>query len=164
VLASLVLLALAAAVIAPSHNLANPESSEAALASNLATIRQALEFYRNDHGGEALDPPDWDSFVEQVTRPTDSSGRLGGPCGPYLRNAFPSNPLTGRADGCIVDAMPARGTVIGLEADMPSWWRVALLEPEATLSGPSWIYCRTTGEFRANVFGAGPSLTPYFDL
>ena len=44
-----IILGILAAVVIPQFNTAAAESKEAALASNLATIRQAIELYKVQH-------------------------------------------------------------------------------------------------------------------
>jgi len=133
-----------------------PSSRESALASNLCTLREAIERYRNAHGGSLPGQAGWSQFVEQVAS-----------VGEPLRPGVFVNPVTGRADGRVVATLPATATA------RPRWhWSESddswldpivngLAEPDLE---PSWVYCSATGELRANVAGAGPAAIPYFDL
>jgi general secretion pathway protein G len=132
-----IILGILAAVVIPQFNTAAAESKEAALASNLATIRQAVELYKVQHN----DTFPGATIVTQLTTTTDASGAAGTKYGPYIRNSFPANPIDGLAAVATAATMP--GT------------------PDGT---GGWIYSTGNGEFRANVAGAGPSGTDYFDL
>jgi general secretion pathway protein G len=133
-----IILGILAAVVIPQFNTAAAESKEAALASNLATIRQAIELYKVQHN----DTFPTASIETQLTSGTDVTGAAGTKYGPYIRNAFPTNPITGSK--VIVTTMPANAA--------------------AAAAAGGWAYAAATGEFRANVTGAGPSGTNYFDL
>ena len=102
--------------------------------SNVATVRQAIEMYREQHGGALPTRP----AIQLVYR-TDVLGRLDGEFGPYLRNGIPTNPITLTDAVRLVEVMP----------DLPA------------LEG-GWVYCTTTGEFRADHPGRGPSGTSYW--
>jgi len=137
-----VILAILAAVVIPTFQNASAEAKESAMRASLATVRQAISLYRVQHnetypgsGGT------WSEFVTQLTTGTDATGASGTQYGPYLRTGFPTNPMTGTADGRVVATMPAEPT--GEEA---------------------WIYATGNGEIRANQVGAAPSGTLYFDL
>ncbi len=132
-----IILGILAAVVIPQFNTAAAESKEAALASNLATIRQAIELYKVQHADTFPS-----SLVNQLTLQTDAAGNTTGTkYGPYIRNAFPANPING-------------SNAVKSAATMP-----------ATPSGTEgWAYATGTGEFRANVAGTGPSGTAYYSL
>jgi general secretion pathway protein G len=132
-----IILGILAAVVIPQFNTAAAESKEAALASNLATIRQAIELYKVQHN----DTFPGATVVTQLTTTTDASGAAGTKYGPYIRNSFPANPI---------DASAAVAT--------------AATMPGAPSGAGGWFYSTGNGEFRANVAGAGPSGTDYFDL
>ncbi|HZL99251.1 MAG TPA: type II secretion system protein [Planctomycetota bacterium] len=133
-----IILGILAAVVIPQFNTAAAESKEAALASNLATIRQAVELYKVQHNDTFPSA----SIVTQLTTTTDVTGASGTKYGPYIRNQFPANPISGNN---AVDASTAMTTA---PTDQTGGWR----------------YAPATGEFRADVSGAGPSGTDYFDL
>jgi general secretion pathway protein G len=132
-----IILGILAAVVIPQFNTAAAESKEAALASNLATIRQAVELYKVQHN----DTFPGATIVTQLTTSTDASGAAGTKYGPYIRNSFPANPVDGSAAVATAATMPAAATGAG-----------------------GWIYATGNGEFRANVAGSGPSGTAYFGL
>ncbi|MHC5209538.1 MAG: type IV pilin protein [Planctomycetota bacterium] len=132
-----IILGILAAVVIPQFNTAAAESKEAALASNLATIRQAVELYKVQHN----DTFPGATIVTQLTTTTDASGAAGTKYGPYIRNSFPANPIDAKSTVATAATMPAAPDGSG-----------------------GWIYATGNGEFRANVAGAGPSGTDYFDL
>ncbi len=138
-----IILGILAAVVIPQFNTAAAESKEAAVASNLATIRQAIELYKVQHN-DAFPSA---SIVAELTSETDVSGTVvaGGKYGPYIRNSFPSNPV---AD------TPANAADVKTAATMP-----------ATATGnEGWVYSTGNGEFRCNTATVGPSGVAYFTL
>ena len=135
-----IILGILAAVVIPQFNTAAAESKEAALASNLATIRQAVELYKVQHN----DAFPGTGIIDQLTLTTDVAGSTTGTkYGPYLRNSFPANPISGSAAVVTGTTMPSSAS-------------------GGTTGG--WIYSTGNGEFRANITGAGPSGVNYFDL
>lgn len=140
------------------------ESHEAALASNLATIRQSIERYHLQHSGRFPGQAGEQEFVRQLTAATDVEGLPGGSLGPYLR-WMPRNPITGGSQIRVVESMPPRGTVVTRHSGS-TWecWTMLCSDPTTSLFGPDWILCPATGEIRANVAGVGPSGTPYYEL
>ena len=134
-----IILGILAAVVIPQFNTAAAESKEAAVASNLATIRQAIELYKVQHN----DTFPTAAIVNELTSATDVDGTINaaGKYGPYLRNSFPKNPIDASAAVTTGATMPAAASGAG-----------------------GWIYSTGNGEFRANVAGAGPSAVNYFDL
>ncbi len=133
-----IILGILAAVVIPQFNTAAAESKEAALASNLATIRQAIELYKVQHNDAFPDA----NIVTKLTTQTDVTGAAGTKYGPYIRNAFPANPISGS------NAVVTGATIGSAPADQTGGWR----------------YATGTGEFRADVSGAGPSTTAYWAL
>ena len=132
-----IILGILAAVVIPQFNTAAAESKEAALASNLATIRQAIELYKVQHNDTFPD----DTIVVQLTTTTDVTGAPGTKYGPYIRNAFPADPINSLATVTTGATMPA-----------------------AAAGAAGWVYSTGNGEFRADCTGTGPSGTDYFDL
>ena len=136
-----IILGILAAVVIPQFNTAAAESKEAALASNLATIRQAVELYKVQHS----DSFPSSAIVDELVNSTDADGTVHtdgtGKYGPYIRNQFPANPIDNSAAVATAATMPAAASGAG-----------------------GWIYSTGDGQFRANVGGAGPSGTNYFDL
>ena len=137
-----IILGILAAVVIPQFNSAASESKEAALASNLATIRQAIEMYKVQHNDVF---PNNTIATVQLVDTTDISGAAvaNGPYGPYLRNDFPNNPMTGTNTVKFITGNAPAGPPTGTEA---------------------WLYSTTTGEFRANNTGTGPSGIDFYDL
>lgn len=137
------ILAILAAVAIPRFNGASAEAKEAALVSNLHTVRQAIEMYRVQHLDKYPGHPMLTMFKTQLTSSTHADGSLGGAYGPYLRGSFPKNPFTGQQ------------TVY--HVSNPS-----MLSGAKDIAG--YAYAPTTGEFRANQSGNAPSGTPFWDL
>jgi len=134
-----IILGILAAVVIPQFNTAAAESKEAAVASNLATIRQAIELYKVQHNDEFPTA----AIVAELTTATDVDGTVNaatGKYGPYIRNAFPSNPINGFATVATGATIPVAADTVG------------------------WAYATNTGEFRCSSTEIGPSLTPYYNL
>ncbi len=131
------LLGILSAVVIPRMRSATLETKEANAVTNLAVLRQAIEYYRIDHGDT------WPSrrLEVQLTGRTTAGGEAGRRFGPYLRQSFPKNPILDRSDILIIERMPPG----------PS-------------SFAGWIYCLNTGELRLNMLGAGPSGISWFSL
>lgn len=111
------------------------KAKDAALQSNLATIRQALELYGVQHDDTHPTDP-----VEQLTHETNADGSLGDRYGPYIRRDWPANPINGDARVRLVATLP-----------------------DAPLGDEGWIYALDTGELRANVVGTDTDGDAYFD-
>jgi len=136
-----VILAILAAVVIPQFANASAEAKESSIRSNLATIRQAISLYRVQHNETYPGQGGWTEFVTQLTTGTLADGSAGSKYGPYIRDRFPDNAVTGTSTGKTVATMPASPS--GSEA---------------------WIYCTSDGQLRANNPGTAPSGTDYFDL
>jgi len=136
-----VILAILASVVIPQFSSVSSEAKESSLRSNLATVRQAISLYRVQHNESYPGQAGWAEFVTQLTTGTMTDGTPGSKYGPYLRDRFPDNAVTGTSTGKTVATMPAAPS--GAEA---------------------WIYCTSDGQLRANVAGNAPSGQPYFDL
>ena len=132
-----IILGILAAVVIPQFNNAAAESKEAALSSNLATVRQSIELYKVQHN----DAYPGTTMVVQLTGGTDVAGAVGTKYGPYIRNTFPANPINSKATVTTAAATPAAGTDVS-----------------------GWFYNTVTGEFRADSPGSGPSGKVYFTL
>jgi general secretion pathway protein G len=124
-----IILGILAAVVIPQFNSAANESKEAALASNLATVRQAIEMYKVQHDDTF---PDGDTdFVLQLTGTTGMDGDSSGSTyGPYLRNALPKEPFSG------INTVIYTGVVD---------------------NAGGWVFNNSTGHFQANNTTTGPS-------
>ncbi|MHC4844700.1 MAG: type II secretion system protein [Planctomycetota bacterium] len=132
-----IILGILAAVVVPQFNGVTEESKESTIAQALRTVRQAIELYKLEHNESW---PDSD-LIDQLTLGTDVDGDSGTTFGPYLRDPWPRNPLTGTSD-------------VKFKNDMPSG-------PEG---GQAWIYAKNTGDIRCNTDGNAPSGKAWFDL
>ena len=135
-----IILGILAAVVIPQFNSAATESKEAALASNLATIRQAIEMYKVQHNDNFPTA----AIVDQLTFETDIAGTTGAgnAYGPYLRNSFPKNPISNVATVATAAAAPTK--------------------PADDTGG--WVYNTLDGTFKANLGGTTLAGGDYFDL
>ena len=118
ILIVVVILGILAAIVIPQFTEASKEAREAALKSDLQTVRSQLELYQIQHNSIPY-PAD---IVGKLTTKTDLDGtaNVNGKYGPYLRE-FPSNPFT---DNATVDVDGTKGG-----------------------SSHAWYYNSTTGEF-----------------
>ena len=139
-----IILGILAAIVIPMFRTSAEETRESSLRTSLQAIRHAIEIYKIQHDyvypGNAAGGTSWDSFVAQLTAGTNLEGEPGTDFGPYMR-ALPRNPLNGLDTG-IAGAIPP--------------------EPD---DSTGWYYDPSTGEFRANSSGTGPtSGIDYFDM
>ncbi len=137
-----VILGVLAAVVIPQFADSSDSAREAALKSNLGTLRSAIELYKSDHGdypglnassgGTGCTGNDGtgaansqQALIDQLTRYTDSNGAS---CdesvanfiyGPYIKKGVPDNPYTASSDFAM-DATTALG---GLSASGTEAWR-----------------------------------------
>ena len=139
-----VILGILAAVVIPQFSDSSDSAREAALKSNLGTLRSAIELYKADHG----DYPGLNAssggtctggtagtgaagseqaLIDQLTRYTDPTGAS---CdlsigsfvyGPYIKKGIPDNPYTASSDFAM-DTTTALG---GLSASGTEAWRYA---------------------------------------
>lgn len=100
------IIGLIAAIAIPRFSDASRGAKLAQLQSNLAVVREAIEYYPLDHGGRGPSIKDngnndnnGEHFVERLVGKTDEDGKIDadGPCGPYL-NKFPANPFVDDKD------------------------------------------------------------------
>jgi len=154
-----IIIGILAAVAIPQFGMSANDARVAALDSNLAMVRTAIDIYQQDHTGGvypgvvkthkvgAADAVAHSStaqaFVYQLTMYSNATGDTSDtldatnfPHGPYLRTGFPANPLP--ASGAV--ATPTTVTV-GTEAG-------PLTAEEAPTTG--WRYSSVTGQFIAN--------------
>lgn len=132
-----IILGILAAVAIPQFSSSSTDAKIAALKSNLASIRGAIELYAVQH----RDSYPSASFVNEMTQYTDSSGNTSATknatykYGPYIKNGIPENPfITTDADTIVIDSSTSSiGTVTA--------------DPN---SGGGWLYVVITGEFIAN--------------
>lgn len=121
-LGALLFLGVVVSLLAPRMTQASLGSQDATLADCLRYLRTQIQVYALEHGniapgfpaGDVTQPPDYPTFIAQLTQFTDESGRTSEQrsqahvLGPYMAG-MPSNPLTLRADVLIVtgDVTPA---------------------------------------------------------
>ena len=137
-----IILAILAAIIVPQFATSTDDAKAAALQSNLANIRSAIEFYYQEHGeypgrniatgatcgvGAAVAAGAANSeeaFIAQMTRYTNDAGLA---CtgkdatfkyGPYLKGAIPDNPEGSTNTITVVSA-----GVLGLASGTTGGWR-----------------------------------------
>ncbi len=107
--------------------------AEAALSGNLAVLRNGLDVYSSDHGGQF---PSVGNFDAQMTQYTDDQGNASAIAdsahrhGPYLRRVpvLPVGPVGLKGSPIVLDASSAPGAI-------PA----------------GWIYNPKTGDVRANL-------------
>jgi prepilin-type N-terminal cleavage/methylation domain-containing protein len=163
VLVVVMIIGFLAAVAIPQFGDASQDARIAALDQDLATVRNAIELYRYQHGelpGAAVcdhrakptDAPiafdgtdanaNRDSFIRQMTWYSNADGQTceskhaSFPFGPYLRQGLPANPLP-----CIGATSTASGVNVVASAD-------PLSADDKPRTG--WKYSCVTGEFIAN--------------
>lgn len=137
-----IILGILAAVVIPQFSSASLEAKEAALMTDLAGLRNAIELYQVQHDGNypGHGSAVWQDMVDDLTTQTDITGAPGVDFGPYLRTGIPRSPFNNLNDG-IVGVIPA-------------------VANDAT----GWYYDQNTGEIRANTSGTGPSGIDYIDM
>ncbi|MFH2002215.1 MAG: prepilin-type N-terminal cleavage/methylation domain-containing protein [Planctomycetota bacterium] len=139
-----IILGILAGVVIPQFSSASIEAKEAALMTDLAALRNAIDLYKVQHNdvypGTISGTTNWANFQTHLTTQTKKDGTAGTDFGPYLRTGVPKNPFNSLNTGTI-GAVPAT-------ADDTS----------------GWYYNNTTGEIRANTSGTGPSGVDYIDL
>ncbi|GJM22528.1 MAG: hypothetical protein DHS20C15_24430 [Planctomycetota bacterium] len=140
-----IILGILAAVVIPQFNSAANESREAAVTSNLATIRQAIEMYKVQHNDELPGNATGVTLEQALTQTTDLAGAVvannAGPFGPYLRNSFPASPVDG------VNTVTSAATTTA-----------------ATGETTGWMYNTATGEFRCHTTDLAASGVAYNTL
>ena len=137
-----IILAVLAAIVVPQFSASTSDARAAALQSNLANIRSAIEFYYQEHGeypgrnvatgatcgsGVAVTSGaanSEDAFIAQLTRYTDDEGLA---CtgtdatfqyGPYIKGGIPDNPEGSNNTVTVVSA-----GVLGLASGGLGGWR-----------------------------------------
>jgi len=166
-----IMLAILAAIVVPQFSSTTTEGEEAALKSDLAAIRSAIDLYRQQHGefpaitassggscsggtagtGGAVSPA---AFTDQLTRYTNLAGQS---CtlpvgtsfsyGPYLKAAdIPQNPITNSNAIIVVPLGTASSGDLTMSGDS---------------AGGGWKYDPTSGKFIANDTGNDSRGMPY---
>jgi len=141
-----IILGILAAVAIPQFSASSTDAKIAALKSNLASIRGALELYAVQHAGNYPSA----GILNQITLYTDADGATSTTktavykYGPYLKNPFPKMPLA------TVEAKAA-----DVYADVTDPKAIGLIRTEnrtllAGIDDEGWVYVVATGEFIAN--------------
>ena len=91
ILIVVVILGILAAVVIPEFTGASTEAKDAALASDLRTMRSQLELYKTQHN-DALPGAGGATFTQAMTGKTDVAGDVGADYGPYIKK-IPANPF-----------------------------------------------------------------------
>jgi prepilin-type N-terminal cleavage/methylation domain-containing protein len=153
-----IILAILAAIVIPQFSSATADTKEAALDSNLAGLRNAIELYKAQHatypgavaanaggtcgGAKGSAAADAKAFMDQLLHYSDAAGNT---CtvntdasttykyGPYLRKGIPNDAITGKGS-------------LASEIDMKATG--AVLTPSAATGG--WAYDNKTGQIVAN--------------
>ena len=155
----IVILGVIAAVAIPRISSGSKNAGESALRANLATLRNAIDWYYSEHAntfpsangdGGAGAAGSVDALVNQLTMYTNAAGQVVDtkdathPYGPYLRNGFPKLPVGANAGSKNVTMI----TVDGPLTVNPS-----------TAAG--WMYSTKTGQIIANVTDPSSDGTAY---
>ena len=132
VLIVVIIMAVLAATIIPQFSSSTKDAKDSSLLFNLHTIRSQIEMYKIHHLGEY---PEFDNFVDQMTKKTNIGGTLTGGeviYGPYVQGEIPNNPFN---NSNVVVKVATAGAV-----------------PTAVVSGGTdgWQYDETTGGFYPN--------------
>ena len=138
------ILGLLAAVAIPQLAAHRRQDQTATLVSRLGVLRTAIDRYWAQH--DDFPGPGTADFRRQLVSQTCRAGSCGTgvafALGPYVQDGdLPDNPVTGTNTLTITDAMP-----------------------EAASGSSAWIYCRLTGEVRANSTGRTEDGVRFFDL
>ncbi len=133
-----VIIGVIAAIAVPRISRGARGAGDSALRGSLAGLRNAIDMYAAEHGGDYPAGKLGDTattLVDQLTKKTDSGGAVGTTAGthiygPYLRGGFPPLPV------CATKGK----TTIKLVAGAPTY--------QATAEG--WVYSTDTGMVMAN--------------
>jgi len=132
----IVIIGILAAIAIPRLSRGSAGASSAALAMNLATVRNAINLYAAEHNN-IFPGPDAVGFTDKLTKYSSLSGAISATkdatykFGPYLA-AIPPCPVGENAGSATV-------LVVATSPPTPN-----------TVGGEGWAYNATTGEFVAN--------------
>lgn len=135
-----VIIGVIAAIAVPRISRGAKGAGESALRGSLASLRNAIDMYAAEHGGnfpagtgtDNLEP----TLIRQLTEKTKEDGTAGGTFGPYLRRGFPPCPVGPR----VGDTGVALVTTTPLNSATAT---------EGT-AGKGWVYNYQTGEIIVN--------------
>lgn len=154
----IVILGIVAAIAIPRISSGSRNAGESALRANLATIRNAIDWYYGEHGntfpGAKGDGVNGDNsegaFINQLTQYSNSSGGVSDtkdaahPFGPYIRGSFPKLPVGANAGKATVTVVTDASPLAASPGD-----------------GNGWKYSTATGQVIANVTDAGADTVTY---
>jgi general secretion pathway protein G len=127
-------MAIATAMAMPLLNAASDQTSASALLQNLHTLRNQIELYKVEHGGQP--PLVYEGTFPQLMHATNAQGIPGppgeeNPYGPYLPTGIPVNPYTGSSRVTQTESFP----------------------PEAASGAGGWLYHPQTGRIAPDLDG-----------
>jgi general secretion pathway protein G len=132
ILIVVVILGILAAIVIPQFTGASTEAKEAALMSDIQSIRSQIELYKIQHNDElpgvqqaGADCAEAD-FVTAMTTKTDQDGVAGGRFGPYMQS-IPDNPFSTAASENSVGIAGTGGTKMDPANpgdNSTAWWFV----------------------------------------
>ncbi|MFQ5413802.1 MAG: prepilin-type N-terminal cleavage/methylation domain-containing protein [Phycisphaerae bacterium] len=148
----IVIIGVIAAIAVPRISRGAKGAGAAAVRGNLATLRNAIEVYAAEHGGEfpAFKDNLEATFVAQMTGKTDLAGTPGSGAGfiygPYVRDIpiLPVGPNAGKSP-------PPNGVIVAATGPTVD---------ETNLTA-AWTYNSVTGEIRANTDDPDENGDPY---
>ncbi len=135
-----VIIGVIAAIAVPRISRGAKGAGESALRGSLASLRNSIDMFAAEHGGNF--PGGWAvntevELVRHLTEKTDAAGAAGGIFGPYLRRGFPP-----------ISVGPNAGTgADGVIMTNTAGWAMALSEATATAG---WVYNYETGDLIGN--------------
>jgi prepilin-type N-terminal cleavage/methylation domain-containing protein len=148
-----VIIGVIAAIAVPRISRGARGAGESALRGSLAGLRNAIDMFAAEHGGNW--PAGWATnteveLIRHLTEQTDASGTAGGNFGPYLRRGFPPVPVGPNAG-------TASGVIMSNAADLTT------VIDETTDDTKGWIYNYTTGEIIPNTDDNDEAGDPFSD-
>ncbi|MBI5183413.1 MAG: type II secretion system protein [Nitrospinae bacterium] len=144
-----IILGILAAVVIPQFSASTQDANEAALDSDLSTMRNAIELYAAQHNSQypgvivGSYTSANDAFRDQLTQYTDRNHGVSTtkgaafPYGPYIKNKIPNNPIP--------NALTPAGSEAVVQVDTTT---IIISTPANNLTG--WMFIRATGQFYAN--------------
>lgn len=132
-----VIIGVIAAIAVPRISRGAKGAGDAALRGSLAGIRNAIDMYAAEHGGDFAASAAGDTeatLIDQLTKKTDAAGNVGTVAGthiygPYLRGAFPAIPVCANKGKSTVNLFTGAFVFAGTDG---------------------WQYATDTGQFLAN--------------
>ena len=148
----IVILGIIAAIAIPRISSGSKNAGEAALRADLATLRNAIDWYYGEHNmtfpGAKTDGTNAanteEALINQLTMYSDDDGTVSAnkddafPFGPYVRGKFPSLPVGANAGESTVNVLDQVSPVAAAPGD-----------------GKAWVYNSATGQIIANADETG---------